>query len=168
MPLAQALRIQFKRKNAGTVLTVFRADGTTTWSALHPGLEIHDLAHYVIERTLALDDAFFGILSQGYAIQDFELPRAQRPAALLPANLPVTALQVEHLVNLLLTERQAGHVFPDFRHQLATILIRSDLPMLETLTEHHLQLIRQQLEDLWLTWRAIPVGGVLDLSLAVN
>ncbi len=147
------------------MLNVLRADGTVTWSRLHPGLEVHDLAHYAVESTLGLDDAFFGILARGYNIEEFAAPRERRPEALLPANLPVVSLQVEHLVNLLLTEWQDGEELADYRQQLRAILEEDGLRVMNQLTEANLAQIRQRLRALWRQWEAIPTDGILELRL---
>ncbi|MEO0734546.1 MAG: hypothetical protein AAFZ52_17045 [Bacteroidota bacterium] len=167
MPLAQTLTIRFTRKAPQrTIFTVLRADGTTTWMVLYPGTEAHDLAHYMVESVLELDNAFFGLLAQGHDISDFELPPDQRPDALRPVNLPQESLQVEHLVNLLLTELSDQQLLTDFQEQLRQILVAADLPELLILTSAKLAEIRVGLRSILTEWRAVVVGETLELRLA--
>ncbi len=165
MALYQPLLLQFKRGNPSSILTVKRADGTSTWTRLYPGLEIHDLAHYAVESVLGLEFAFYGILAQGYDIDDFEAPKDVRSSDLQPKNLRPEALQTEHLVNLLLTELQFGVPLDDFLSQFATILEQSELPPMEQLTTTSLRKIRCCLNELCTCWRATKVDELLELRL---
>ncbi|MEM1221079.1 MAG: hypothetical protein AAGH79_19315 [Bacteroidota bacterium] len=166
MALSQALVLRFHKKSPSqSVLTVIRADGTITWSKLYPGMEVHDLAHYAIETELSLSDAFYGLLADGYDIQDFELPRDQRPVALIPANLPLVSLQVEYFVNLLLTELQHGSPITDFIEQLSKMLAEAKLPPLVSLDEPILDEIRKQLRVLLIRWKAVSLGEAMELGL---
>lgn len=163
--LAQALTLEFKKSVPRPILTVRRADGTATWMKLYPGMAMHDLTHYVIESVLALDNAFYGILARGYDIEAFELPPEKRPYALQPKNLPPEALQVEHLVNLLLTELQSGERITDFQDLFQSILTEADLPVMGDLTDVVLSDIREQVRELQASWRLLPVGGQLVFTL---
>lgn len=165
MPLHQPILLQFKKNAKAATLTVQRADGTYTWTRLHKGMEIHDLAHYAVEQRLGLENAFFGLLSQGYDIGAFEAPKDVRLEALRPANLPRESLQVEHLVNLLLTEVQNGDELPDFIGQLNEILQLSALPTMPALTKETLGDIRRQITHLRTCWRATPENEQLELRL---
>ena len=165
MPLQQALLLQFKKGKEAATLTVLRADGTSTWTKLHRGIEVHDLAHYAVEQTLGLENAFYGLLAQGYDISAFEAPKAERLEALHPVNLPPESLQVEHLVNLLLAEMQYGEILTDFMEQLGEILRQHDLPPMLILTDERLRDIRRQLFRLSNSWRSTPGDGILELRL---
>jgi hypothetical protein len=58
---------------------------------VHPFLPTHDLAHYAVESVLGIDDAFFGLIAQGWAIDDFASPGVVR-------RLPAAAMYVERVV----------------------------------------------------------------------
>lgn len=165
MPLPQAITISVKRGQPASTLTVRRADGSTTWSKLHPGMELHDLAHYAVEEVLELEEAFYGLLAEGFAISDFELPKDQRPHRLQTANLPPESIQTEHLINLLMTELQFGRDLPDFLAQFESILMQHGLPPMNRLTTEKLNGIRNLISDLRSRWTGIPVGEVLELRL---
>ena len=96
------LQIKIKKEyNKPSTLSCTREDGSITYAKLQVDFEIHDIAHYVVEQQLQLKNAFYGLLCQGYQINDFLLPKKERPEALQPENLPPEALATEHLVNLL-------------------------------------------------------------------
>ncbi len=163
--LAQGLTLTFRKKSPRPILVVTRADGTSTWMKLYPGMALHDLAHYAIETILDLEDAFYGLLAKGYSIQDFEAPVEQRPEELVPANLPAVSLQLEHLVNLLLTELQTGESIPDFTDMLDRILNSHELPPMEVLTEDKLAQIRAEILVLRTAWEALPQEEALVFTM---
>jgi hypothetical protein len=165
MPLHQPITIHFKRGAPSSTLTVKRADGSSTWTKLYPGTEMHDLAHHAVEETLALDHAFYGILAQGYDIDEFEAPKDERHPDLQPKNLKPEAIQTEHLVNLLLTELQYGVPIDDFLVQFNSILQQSSLPPMDRLTTESLAIIRSRLSKLCTCWRATKTGEILELRL---
>ncbi|MEM6769063.1 MAG: hypothetical protein AAF597_00650 [Bacteroidota bacterium] len=163
--LSQPLSLEFKKLQPRPILTVRRADGSTTWMKLYPGMALHDLAHYAIETELQLSDAFYGMLANGHNIEDFEAPREQRLPALLPANLPRVSLQVEHFVNLLMTELQNGAPIEGFITSLNQILQEAELGHIDALTEAALNNIRAEIDRLRNRWRNLPVGESLTLRM---
>jgi hypothetical protein len=160
------LEIQFKKgPNQSAVLTCKRADNTLTWSKLHVGTAGHDLAHYAVESTLGFKNAFYGLLSKGYDIADFELPRGQRPVEIMPSNLHPEAIQTEHIVNLLQINAAQGEDDPAaFLTQLAGILVENNLTFPEQLTESSLAEIRTLFHALLFQWHALKEDGVLTLQ----
>jgi hypothetical protein len=63
------MKILLTRKGGRHRLTCLRTDGTSTTAAVGPGLPGHDLAHFVVERRLALASGFFVNIAKGYSIQ---------------------------------------------------------------------------------------------------
>lgn len=159
------MKIQFKkRKGKPSILNCIREDGSVTWAQIHPNFEAHDLAHYAVETVLGLDKAFYGLLSDGFNIEDFELPRNKRPEALVPANLPPESLQTEHLVNLLLTDLQSSEKHMDVITTLKDILTREGLPYPDGLNADTLTEIQKSLNDLLVKWDALAEGETLELT----
>lgn len=73
-----------KRANGGSSFTLLRADGSSTWQrqARHAAFFAHhDLVHFAVERTLGLREAFYGLVAQGWAFDDFlpPYPRGSLP-----------------------------------------------------------------------------------------
>lgn len=163
------LRIQLKKKHQNAViLNCIRSDGSNTYAKLYPNLEIHDIAHYVVEKYLGFTHAFYGLLAQGYEIGDFQLPKEERPAALQPKNLYPEALITEHIVNLLQLDFQ--HTSADQMNLFRTIgaiLKENALPFPRQLNQERLQDIRQELKRLMNDWKQVEVGAYLELVLPI-
>ena len=159
------MKIQFKKsKDKPSVLTCIRKDGSITWVKIHPNFEVHDLAHYAVETILGFKKAFYGLIAEGFNIEDFELPRDQRPDALIPENLPREALQTEHMVNLLMTGLQKNTQDYEFTEQLNEILTQAGIPYPKLLTSDSLIKIKESLESLLSKWEAVEEGAMLELD----
>ena len=76
------------------MLKCIRADGTTTWqkqSERHAAFfSLHDLTHFAVETTLGLKRAFFGLIAEGWDIEDTTGKGARGP-------LPAEAIEVERV-----------------------------------------------------------------------
>ncbi|HKW48026.1 MAG TPA: hypothetical protein VJN70_11290 [Gemmatimonadaceae bacterium] len=99
------LTIRLKRHPDGTAsLTCTRADGTSTWQRQNGQLgqffPPHDLTHFAVETTLGYHNGFYGLLAQGWNIQDFAKPWPRGP-------IPIEALEVELIVSFFDTERRS-------------------------------------------------------------
>ena len=158
--------IQFIKgsEERSSVLRCKREDGTYTWTKIKPAIEFHDLAHYVVESQLNFTEGFYGLVAKGYNIEDFELPREDRPEALLPANLPVQALQTEHIVNLLQVYSERSSKTFDFIETLKSILNEKQLPCPQELNDLTLTKIIQHLDSLLHTWDQLEPKESLELK----
>lgn len=145
-----------------------RADGTETCMRInhHFTLE-HDLIHYAIERALKFGNGFYGLIDQGYSISDFRAPRSQRPAALLPGNLPKEAHQTEILADLFQTELPEELELEDFI-DIARITFDAQQVKFPEITEEHVGTIRADIRSLLHHWHYLPAGQVLALDFAVS
>ncbi len=156
-----------KENNKATVLYCTRENNATTYAKLHKGLEIHDIAHYIVEQHLGFKNAFYGLLSKGYAIEDFQLPKKQRSEALYPKNLHHEALVTEHIVNLLQTEFIQPEPKMDILKTLKTILSENELPFPTDLTTEKLLLITEELKVQMVKWNTLASGEKLELIFEV-
>lgn len=59
-----------KGQDKGDSIACFREDGSATWARANVGVR-HDLIHYVVETTLGLQEAFYGLLAAGWDMHDF-------------------------------------------------------------------------------------------------
>ena len=150
-----------------SVLRCARADGTFTWTKIQPAIEFHDLAHYVVESQLKFTEGFYGLIAKGYNIEDFELPREVRPESLLPANLPIQALQTEHIVNLLQVYSGTGANTFDFLETLESVLKEKQLPCPEELNDLTLTKIILLLDSLLNTWEQLGPEETLELEFSL-
>lgn len=64
------MRIVLTKHRTYTDLTCIRADGSYTKEKLGPSFPAHDMAHYVVEKTLKMEKGFFGHIEDGYSIED--------------------------------------------------------------------------------------------------
>src|SRR5262245_20177690 len=87
-----------KGRDGPSTLACVRADGTRTWGREHPFFPLHDLTHCAVESVLGLNEAFFGLIAAGWAIDDFEKPGAG-------ARIPFQGILAEHIVGVLDRER---------------------------------------------------------------
>ncbi len=154
-----------KRISKPSILTCIRDDQSTTWSKLHKGIETHDLAHYAVEKIMGFTKAFYGILNEGYEIADFELPKDKRPEKLQPKNLDVSAIQTEHIVNLLQTEFLNSGEDSNFINSLRTILKDDGIPFPEDFDTNKLNQIRKLYSELLFKWGSLGDNEQLELSL---
>ena len=95
-----------------------RADGSRTWSHLHPFFPLHDLTHFAVESALGFSEAFFGLIAAGWEIDAFAEPGAA-------ARLAPEAIVAECVVGLLDLERATRQMLagPEFTDALAVGLL---------------------------------------------
>ena len=157
--------IRFKKgknqsKHKPDTLTCIRDDGSTTWTYLHRGFAIQDFAHYVVETTLGYQRSFFGLVTKGYDIPDFNQPKAKRPF-----EIPEEALNTEVIVGLLQTdllESLRGNAERDelFRDYSALLPVK--------ITAVQLEIMQQKLQILLQKWHDLQPGESMTLQFIVN
>jgi len=88
------MRIRITKEHGGHRLICTRRNGTHTQSAMDAGLPEHQLAHYVVEQELHLERGFFGLINEGYTIEQLSdtavirtLPAEAKMAEVLARNL---------------------------------------------------------------------------------
>jgi len=97
------LRIEItKRADGAGLLRCVRADGSVTWQKLGnrnaPFFALYDLTHFAVESTLAFRQGFFGLIAQGWDVDDTDGKGPRGP-------LPAEAVEVEYLVGSFDAER---------------------------------------------------------------
>jgi hypothetical protein len=157
------LKIQFtKRADGGAVLKCIRVDGSTTWqrqddqhAAFFP---LHDLTHYAVETELGFARGFFGLIAEGWNI-DETTGKSARGA------LPNEALEVEYIVSAFSAERAGGAVASaaEFNQLAATFASSKGMPSSRRLTETDLAKVRARFDELANRWRALPPDSTLEL-----
>ncbi len=146
-----------KRADGAGVLTCTRADGSKIWqkqkttTAAH--FALHDLTHYAVEATLGYGRGFFGLIAEGWAIEDTNGKGAR-------GKLPDEALEVETLVGLFDRER-GGSGLRWTAEEFAAYSPRS-------LTEEQLRAVRDLHQRLFLQWSEVAVGARLELTFGVG
>src|SRR5437868_6132015 len=103
------MKVQINKKSDGSgVLRCIRDDGSVTWQKQtdrHAAyFALHDLTHFAVETTLELHRGFFGLIAQGWDIEDTTGKGARGP-------LPREAGEAEMIVGLFSAERASGVIW---------------------------------------------------------
>ena len=158
-----ALTLRFlKRPDADAQLVLVREDGSHTAGRIGPpgGYgPVHDLAHYVVERTLGLSEGFLGLVASGWAIGDFEVKGAAR-------QLPAEAMLAEMMAGELSREEMMRRYSSaeDFAWGVEA-WVRQSRPGYAppSLGAETLAAMRDELAALWRRWSEVPLGSALEL-----
>jgi len=157
-----------KHPDGAASLSCTRADGSVTWQKQQGKLGAvfppHDLTHYAVETVLGIRRAFYGLIAEGWEIEDFTTPWPRGP-------LPPEAGEVEVIVGALDMERMQGarmtaEAFAAQRAVQAEARRGVGRPVAEmtrTLTDVDLEAIRACRDALLERWRALPAGEALEL-----
>lgn len=156
-----------KHSDGGAVLRCTRSDGSASWqrqrgrqAAFFP---LHDLTHFAIETELGFRRAFYGLIAEGWDIEETTGKGARGP-------LPPEALWVEHLVGAFDLER-AGSVTWDadeLNAQARTFATDRGLQPPPALTDDDLGRIRSRLAELFGRWAMLEEGGTLELAFVLS
>lgn len=148
------LLIRIKKKSDGTAaLSCTRANGSTTWQrqsgAQARFFPFHDLTHYAVETVLGHRRGFYGLVAEGWDLQDFGAPWPRGP---LPKDMDPS----EAIVGLFDMERADGASWspPDFQRSSGGWLL---------LSEEQLSLIRARRSELFERWQELAPGDTLEL-----
>ena len=158
------LRIEItKRPDGAGLLRCVRVDGSVTWQKQAarnaPFFALHDLTHFAVESTLGCQRGFFGLIAEGWDVDDTD-GKGRR------GRLPPEAVEVEYIVGSLDTERASGVLLTaDDFNEYATIHAASSGRLApRRITADELARIRKRRAELFSQWKALPVGGILELQ----
>ncbi len=164
---APDLTIRIKHHADGAAsLSCTRADGSVTWQRQNGRLGTvfppHDLTHLAIETVLGYRRAFYGLIADGWELDDFAAPWPRGP-------VPTEALEVELIVGFFDAERRSMSRWDadEFNEHGATFVAASKhagrLPA-PILTQAQIDAVRQQRDELFARWNAVPPGETLELT----
>ena len=146
------LRVEIAKTPDGTgLLRCTRTDGSVTWQKQQKHgahFALHDLTHFAVETVLKFGGGFFGLISQGWEIED-TTGKGARGA------LPPEAVEVERIVGLFDAERGSGSIWT--AEEFNAFAPRQ-------LTEDEIQKIRTRRGELFQRWREVPSGQKLELE----
>jgi len=152
-----------KRADGGALLRCAREDGSATWqkqqgrqAAFFP---LHDLTHYAVETELGFTRGFYGLIAQGWEIDQTTGKSTRGP-------LPEESIIVEHLVGQLDLERASGVTWTaaELNAHAAEYFRGQDLPAPRPLDDAALSRVRGRLRDLYARWLALPPGQTIELT----
>lgn len=172
MPARPALTIALtialtRRPDGAVVLSLRRADGTTTWQKrVGPTAEffaVHDLTHYAVETELRFQRAFYGLVAEGWDLADFGHPWPRGP-------LPAEALPAEVIVGYFDTARAAReHLTAEACNASAvSYFANTGLSSPVSVTDEELDRVRARLSELVWQWQALAPGTTMELAWPVT
>lgn len=146
------LQIEISKREDGIgVLRCTRQDGSVTWQrqAKHGGhFALHDLTHYAVETALGYQRGFFGLIAEGWEVEETTGKGARGP-------LPAEAVEVERIVGLFDSERGSGMLWTlEEFNQFAP----------RALTDADIQRVRALRGELFRRWFAVAPGEKLELT----
>ena len=154
------MRVQITKKADGSgVLRCVRADGSVTWQKQtdrHAAFfSLHDLTHFAVETTLGLRRGFFGLIAEGWDIEDTTGKGARGP-------LPPEAGEAERIVGLFSAERASGAIWTvdEFHESAALVGTRA-------LTFDEIVRVKKKRSELFQQWSAVPPGETLELQFEI-
>ena len=150
-----------KRADGAGVLRCLRADGSVTWQKQHRHagfFALHDLTHFAVESTLGFGNGFFGLIADGWDIEDTTGKRSRGP-------VPAEAIEVECIVGSLDSERASGTLWraEEFNEFAALNAESSGRPAPRRLSDEDLSRIRAARSKLFAEWFALGPGSSLEL-----
>jgi len=152
-----------KRPDGCGVLRCTRDDGSVTWQKQTarnaPHFALHDLTHFAVESALGFGCGFFGLIAQGWEIDDTTGKGLRGP-------VPAEAAEVEALVGTFDSERAASEIWPaaDFNQMAALHASNNSRLAPRQLTEDDLARVRALRSELFTRWSALPAGSSLKLT----
>ncbi|MCX6316917.1 MAG: hypothetical protein NTW29_06485 [Bacteroidetes bacterium] len=154
------MEIVITKKAAGkAILSCRRSDTDITWKHTDTFFVYHDLCHYTVETILPLKNGFYGMLSAGTDITEFDLPAPQRTV-----HLNSEALFAEHLVNIFLIDHSQGRI-GNVKELVANSFPESaENGLLSLLTNEKTTSIRQQYDLLIQEWQRVSENESLHLT----
>jgi hypothetical protein len=150
-----------KRTDGGGVLRCVRQDGSVTWQKQNRHaafFSVHDLTHYAVESTLGLRRGFFGLIAEGWDVEDTTGKGARGP-------LPDDAAEAESIVGMLDAERAGGALWTarEFNeHRALHHESRGRKPGRE-LTDEEMIRLRARRAELLQQWFALPPGATFEM-----
>jgi hypothetical protein len=146
-----------KRADGGGVLRCTRADGSVTWQKQEKHgahFALHDLTHFAVETTLGYRRGFFGLIAEGWDIEDTTGKGERGP-------LPDETTKAESIValfniGLFDMKRLAGARWTAEEMNSVSHAVRR-------LADEEILAVRKRRGELFRRWSAVPVGGTLEL-----
>lgn len=154
------MRVQITKKADGSgVLRCVRADGSVTWQKQTDRqaayFALHDLTHFAVETTLWLRRGFFGLIAEGWEIEETTGKTARGP-------LPPDACEAEMIVGLFSAERASGVIWTvdEFHESAAMVGARK-------LTFDEIARVKKKRSELFQQWSAVEPGAMLELQFEI-
>jgi hypothetical protein len=150
--------------DANAILVLVREDGSSTSGSIGPpgGYgPVHDLAHYVVERTLGLSEGFLGLVASGWEIADFEV---KGTAKRLPAEAVLAEVAAGELSRQAMMWQWSSA--EDYVWAVETTVRKSQPDYrLSAFSDDRFEEMRVELLHLRQQWNQLAPGETMELKL---
>ena len=164
------MRVVFTKGSDRDSIDVQRADGTTTTTRFpKKGVIPHDAVHLIVERTLGLRNAFWGLVNAGANPADVaQMSKDGGHASASRAGVPdpaiVEMLQAERLVECIEADMWSEPAtFATFLSDLNAACSQSHIAAPD-LSEEQIKHIRIELKQFMQHWKTLSVGQTHSLK----
>ncbi len=147
-----------KNKDKPHIILYKRDDGSETWMYSDDFFVVHDLSHFVIEKTLGYKTAFMGMLNNGMNVKDFENREKRK-------QIKVTdeGAHAENMANLFLMEVAQGNLEDFNKTVVESFKSINKTATAPALSNNEITLIRNYFRVLINDWKALPIGQTMHL-----
>ena len=158
----QPITIRIKKgKDGPHSLVCVRADGSMTMQRHQTGFfPVHDLMHYAVETSFGYRRGFYGLIADGWNLDDFGAPwpRGPLPPDLDPVELVVGALSLESGTGEQATAETVNWTIASWYEQHAPGVTPPRV------NDDQLAAARSEIARLHQQWFATPPGGTIELE----
>ena len=153
------MKIQIKKDSGRNTITYKRKGLEDAWIVADDFLVMHDLSHYVIEKTMNYGNAFWGMIKSGIHPEEFLIK--ERREKIITSD---QAWYAEHMANLILMELSQG-IFEDFNSVLQQTLktTNPNQPLIQISAEK-IDIIRKLYRELIDKWKMLENGELMLLE----
>jgi hypothetical protein len=155
------IRLQFRKERDGScTFVLLRSDGTSTRQRNETSFfSFHDLTHYAVETVLGHRRGFYGLVAEGWNLEDFgsPWPRGKLPADMDPSELIVGFFDIERATGTL-------HSAEDLNTSAEAYYRTHGVRPGWQLSTEQVNAIRARIGELHARWRAVPPGETLTLE----
>jgi hypothetical protein len=160
------LKIRLKRHSDGSAsLTLTRADNTVTWQRQNGSVGLvfppHDLTHFAIESELGYRGGFYGLVADGWEINDFAAPWPR-------GAIPEEAREVELIVGFFDSERRSmgrwtAAEFNEHAEKYVAAGKHTGKMKTPVLHDDDIARVRTVRDDLLQRWFALAPGDAMEM-----
>lgn len=149
--------IRIVNKNNRSLLVCIRDNGTTEISNIGPALSFHDIAHYVVEKTMGIRKGFYGNINDGYSVSQ------------LSDKTIIQTLTVESTTSEIITRALQSLAGGAFTISQVTELVRQEFQVLHidyplTLNEEKIASMLSEYTILINQWKNLKEGEALAIE----
>jgi len=149
--------IKITKKSGRNQLNCIREDGSFTAANLGPSLPLHDIAHFVAEKTFNIENGFYGLIEKGYSIQQLSDPTVIKGLGFESWLAEILTRGLQTLLSgACKPEQFIWQVKEEIKHMNAEYVFEINEKLVEEMFLQYTHLIEQ--------WNNLPDGETLELN----